>query len=127
MSPLFFSCVNPVSAEKNVQADNEGLLVYRKFCLSCHQSDGSGVPGMFPPLQNNERVQKDEGRLIKIVIEGMTGEIDVNGDIYNNYMPPMNYLTNEQIADVLSYIRSNFGNEAPPVSPEKVSKFRNSN
>jgi mono/diheme cytochrome c family protein len=103
-----------------------GYDVYKKHCLSCHQSDGSGITGYFPPLGNSERVQKDEERLIKIILSGLSGEIEVNGVIYNTPMPPLNYLTDQQIADVLTYIRSDFKNNALPVSPVNVSRIRKS-
>ncbi len=101
-----------------------GKLVYERYCLACHQTNGSGVPGMYPPLRNSDRVSGTKDSLIHILLHGLTGEIEINGDIFNNTMPPQNYLTNQQIADVLTYIRSEFDNKTGKVTPEEVGTMR---
>ena len=79
---------------------------------------------MHPPIIESDFVNGDPKQLIKIVLEGMSGEVEVKGEIYNSIMPAQAHLSNQQIADVLTYIRSNFGNNAPAISPEDVQQLR---
>lgn len=119
--------------EKNVKAgtasgemaNHPGKKVYDQVCLACHMADGSGVPGMHPPLSETEWVNGDKERLIKITLEGMSGKIEVNGEEYNSLMPPHSHLTDKQIADVLTYIRKSFGNNTSEITIEEVQKVRN--
>ncbi len=106
--------------------NNAGALVYKKFCASCHQSDGNGVPGMYPPIGETKMVNGNKDELIKIILNGMSGEIEVKGEIYNNVMPAHNHLSDKQIADLLTYIRSDFGNNSAPITAEEVKKVRQS-
>lgn len=106
------------------QISDEGKNLYLKNCMSCHQSDGSGVPGMYPPLQKSNWVNSDKTILIKIMLNGLQGEIKVNGETYIQSMPSHKYLTDSQIAEVLSFVRKNFGNNADSVSAEEVTALR---
>jgi cytochrome c oxidase cbb3-type subunit 2 len=98
------------------------------LCYTCHQPNGKGIPGQFPPLAGSDWVLGDKERLIKISIHGLMGEIVVNGVKYNNVMAPPGIppgsLTDEQIADVLTYIRNEWGNSASAVSPSEVASVR---
>ncbi|WP_411846374.1 cytochrome c [Roseibacillus persicicus] len=103
----------------------EGEKVYNLVCSACHQPDGNGLPGAFPPLANSDWVQGDENRLALVVLHGLMGEITVNGQPWNSAMPPQGAtLRDRQIADVLTYIRASWGNDAPPVELETVSALR---
>lgn len=105
------------------QAD--GAKVYGTVCSSCHQANGQGVPGAFPPLAESEWVTGDETRLIKIILHGVTGEIDVGGEIYAGMMPPWGGgLNDAEVAAVSTYLRSSFGNSAPPVTAATVARIR---
>jgi mono/diheme cytochrome c family protein len=104
--------------------EHPGKSVFAKYCLTCHQSDGSGVPNMHPPLGPGTWVEKDPKELVAIMMKGLSGKIEVNGEEYKNFMPSHAKLTDEEIADVLSYIRSSFGNNLEPVSSEMVAKIR---
>lgn len=102
-----------------------GKPVYMNNCATCHQATGLGVPGAFPPLAGSEWVAGNEERIIRIVLHGLQGPIKVAGNDYNNVMAPLGtVLKDEQIANVLSYIRSEWGNSAPEVLPETVAKVR---
>jgi len=101
-----------------------GKLVYTQNCLSCHQADGGGVSNMNPPLIKTTYVLGDKMRLAKIVLNGFSEKVEIEGDIYSNIMPSLNYLSNQQIADVLTYVRSNFGNKASAVTVAEVAKAR---
>lgn len=116
----------PVSAEKSSEmANHPGKKVYNSVCLVCHMADGSGVPGMHPPLIQTDWVNGDKERLIEITLNGMSGKIEVNGETYNSIMPPHSHLSDKQIADVLTYVRQSFGNNAGEVTVEEVQKVRN--
>lgn len=117
---------SPEDAAKSAQiANHPGKKVYDSFCLVCHMADGSGVPGMHPPLIQTEWVTGDKNRLIDITLNGMSGKIEVNGETYNSIMPPHSHLTDKQIADVLTYVRQSFGNNASEITVEEVQKVRN--
>jgi len=106
-----------------------GEAVYQKACLACHQPDGKGLPGVYPPLAGSNWVNGEETRLIKIVLHGLTGPVDVAGEQYGAGtqsipMPPMGGMDDREIAEVLTYIRKEFGDEVPAVSPETVAETR---
>ena len=113
-------------AEIENQIEHPGKEVYDAVCLACHMADGSGVPGMHPPLIETEWVSGDKERLIDLVLNGMSGKIKVDGETYNSIMPAHSHLSDQQIANVLSYIRTSFGNNSSPISKEEVAKVRNS-
>jgi len=107
-----------------IEKELPGKSVYTKNCLTCHQSDGSGVPNMYPPLGPGSWVEKDPKELTAIMMKGLNGQIEVDGEVYKNYMPSHAKLTDEEIADVLTYVRSSFGNNFGPVTADLVKKVR---
>jgi mono/diheme cytochrome c family protein len=105
--------------------DEDGKQLYMTRCMSCHQMNGQGISGVFPPLAGTEWVVGDKGRLIRIVLGGVAGEITVQDVVYSGAMPPWNtFLNDEQIAAILTYIRSDWGNKAGAVKPEEVAAIR---
>lgn len=102
----------------------EGKKNYQTYCMTCHMKDGYGVPNLNPPLGETEWVTGDEETLIEIVLNGRTGEIEVNGDIYNGVMIPHSHLSDKEIASILTYIRSSFGNKSGPISEKQVATVR---
>lgn len=97
-----------------------------KGCVACHQQNGMGQPGAFPPLVGTDWVVGNNARLMRILLHGLNGPIEVNGQMYNGNMPagggaPLN---DEKIAGVLTYIRSSWGNDAPEITPPMVAKVR---
>lgn len=101
-----------------------GEPLYKQHCLACHQADGNGVPGMFPTLKDTEWVDGDNETLISIVLHGMDEEIEVNGEVYNTVMAPLPYLTDQEVVDVLNYVRKRFGSAEPDVTLDEVAKVR---
>lgn len=105
-----------------------GRQVYGTYCSVCHQPTGMGAPPLNPPLAGSDWVLVDgPGRLVRLVLNGIQGPIQVSGQSYNGAMPPWrDLLTDEQIAAVLTYIRQNdtWGNNASTVSPAEVSAIR---
>jgi len=101
-----------------------GEFVYTTYCGTCHQKSGEGDDIRFPSLAQTEWVTGDKTRLINIVLKGMEGEIKVDGIPFNEVMPQYSFLSDEQISEVLTYIRSHFGNEAEAVTVAEVSLVR---
>ncbi len=102
-----------------------GKKVYAQICVACHQATGQGIPGVFPPLAGSEWAVGSEERIILIVLHGVNGKITVSGKDYDNAMASLgSSLKDDQIANVLTYVRQEWGNNAPAVSPETVAKIR---
>ncbi|MDD3179980.1 MAG: cytochrome c [Opitutaceae bacterium] len=102
-----------------------GKRVYLANCIQCHQTTGLGVPGTFPPLAGSDWVTGPEERIIRIVLQGANGPITVAGKNFNGVMTPFApVLKDDEIANVLTYIRSEWGNAAPEVKPETVTRIR---
>lgn len=101
-----------------------GKAVYEQYCITCHQASGKGVSGLNPPLAGTDYVTGDKNRLISILLKGSNVGLEVNGMVYSNAMPPHAFLSDEDIADVLSYIRNSFGNRADTIAAEMVSEVR---
>jgi Cytochrome c, mono- and diheme variants len=116
--------VSKKATTEPAEKEHPGKAVYNRYCLTCHQTDGSGVPNMYPPLTPGSWVEKNSKELIAIMMKGLSGKIEVNGETYKNFMPSHAQLTDEQIADVLSYIRRSFGNNLDPVTAEMVKTAR---
>ncbi len=101
-----------------------GKKTYDMTCIACHQANGLGVPGQYPPLAASEWVTGNEDRVIRIVLHGLNGPITVEGKEYNNVMAPLGSLKDDQIANVISYVRASWGNTASEVTPEAVARVR---
>ena len=107
------------------QASATGKDIYIKYCLTCHQQDGKGVPKLNPPLIKTSYVTGDKKTLIEWVLKGSAEEkVPIDGVYYNNNMPPQNFLKDDEMAKVLTFIRSNFGNTSPAVSAADVKAVR---
>jgi mono/diheme cytochrome c family protein len=104
-----------------------GEAVYKKECLSCHQADGGGVPHMNPPLAQSSNVLKDKKKIIGVVLKGMSDRVPLDDEYYSNVMASHSYLTDQQIADVLTYVRNSFGNKASAVTTAEVKAVRGMN
>lgn len=101
-----------------------GESLYLQHCGTCHQTDGSGVPGMYPPLMDNLTVSGEREDLIRIVLEGITGPIESRNEIYSGVMPPQDYLSDSEISLILSYVRNSFGNIPDPIPIFEVAAIR---
>jgi mono/diheme cytochrome c family protein len=102
---------------------DSGKVVYIKQCLSCHQENGLGISDVNPPL-NGKIVAGDKKTLIEIIINGHATHEEINGKTYMNVMPPNPGIKDQQIADVLTYIRNSFGNKASSVKVPEVKSTR---
>ncbi len=119
-----YSGENPTISIAFQQQKMPGELVYKKYCISCHQADGGGVPNMSPPLIKTSYTLGEKEPLIKIVLNGLKN-VEINEETYNNPMPALgSVLKDKEIADVLTYVRNSFGNKAPAVTAGEVKKVR---
>ena len=98
--------------------------LYAGNCAACHQADGAGLPGAFPPLAGSGWATEDVETPIRVLLCGLTGEIEVEGATFNGVMPPLGHLTDQQIAMVLTHVRTSFGNDASAVEPAQVAAVR---
>src|SRR6185437_16553775 len=122
--PAEIMCGQAVPAQGGIQAYiTRGKQAYLEQCLACHQADGSGVPNMNPPLIKTKYVLGDKPALVKIVLNGMHG-VQIDGDDYTGVMAPHPDLTDQQIADVLTFVRNSFGNKASAVTTAQVKAVR---
>src|SRR5690606_2078956 len=92
----------------------------------CHQRDGLGND-RFPPLNDPEWIEKDKTKLINVVLNGLRGEVIVNGKSYNNSMPRMDMLKDDEISEILTFVRQNFDNNGSEITPKEVEEVRNAN
>ncbi len=100
-----------------------GADVYAAQCLSCHMDTGEGIEGVYPPLAKADYLMADKNRSIREVLYGVSGEITVNGKTYNSDMPGYD-LSDEEVSDVLNYIRNTWGNKGGAVTPAEVKAQR---
>jgi nitrite reductase (NO-forming) len=118
---------NPAIAglTKEMQIE-KGKQAYMQNCFACHLPTGEGIAGVFPPLAKSDFLLADRERAIRIVLKGLTGKVTVNGTTYNSAMPPQqDALTEEQIADVLTYVTNSWGNSAKPYIIDEIRRVKN--
>jgi len=113
----------PVAAAGAIAAV-DGKQLFGAKCAACHQASGAGVAGVFPPLAGAEWVVGNEKVLASILLHGVEGELEVKGNVYKGAMPAFGTLADEEIAAVLTYIRSDWGNKAAPVTAATVKTQR---
>jgi len=122
---------NVIAGGADTASLDRGKVVYMQVCFACHQPTGLGLPGMFPPLAGSDwAATKKPDRMIRMVLHGVTGPININGKPFTTpapMMPPQGAaLSDTQIADVLTYVRSEYGNKASAVTPDMVKAVRDS-
>ena len=112
-----FMLVTPATAQ-------DGEEAYAKNCQSCHQANGTGLAGAFPPLANNPHLADDKLHVVRTVLKGMSGPLEVNGNKYNAMMPPMQHLSDDEIAAIANHVLSSWGNDFGSVSVADVDAMR---
>lgn len=135
-SPLAYNEAAPAPgaaalAPKPVDPVALGKKQFAAACVTCHQANGLGVPGTYPPLVGSEWVTGSEERVIRIVLHGLNQEIKVGDKVFNGVMPSFGKVPgsgynwrDDQVAAVITYIRQEWGNKAPAVTAEKVAEIR---
>ncbi|OGX88518.1 c-type cytochrome [Hymenobacter glacialis] len=120
------SAAKPAAAAIPAASLALGKTLYVQNCLSCHQADGGGVDRINAPLTKTTWVLGDKAPLVKVLLNGMQG-VEIDGERYANVMPAFDYLTDQQLADVLTYVRNSFGNKASAVKATEVKAVRAAN
>ena len=110
-----------LSKEDQVAA---GKALFEGTCSVCHQGNGAGLPGVFPPLAKSDYLAADPKRAISVLLHGMTGKVTVNGGEYNSVMPPMNQLNDDEVANILTYVLNTWGNPGGHIQSDEVKKVR---
>ena len=101
-----------------------GKTRFESYCAACHQRGGTGIEGRVPPLTGSPWVAGSESRLIRIVLHGLRGPIEIDGRTFNMEMPGFHLFTDEEIASLLSYVRRRYGRPSPPIAAATVSRVR---
>jgi mono/diheme cytochrome c family protein len=124
--------IDAINAKKNIKSDSvvvfdtiAGKKVYESKCMVCHQENGMGVTGTFPPLAGSDYLLFDKKRALKNIMHGVKDSIVVNGQTYRGNIMPDIELTDEQIKDVANYILNSWGNKGGTVSIEDVKTAKN--
>ena len=128
VSILLFITISLMSFQKTQKFDlkasvERGKEVYNTQCITCHMEKGEGIEGAFPPVAKSDYLMADKNRSIRQILEGASGEMKVNGKVYNGEMPAID-LTDEQVSDVLNYVRNSWGNKGGAVTPSEVKAER---
>lgn len=123
-----FGAVSADTAASSTSADRSvasGEVVYQQQCASCHGAEGQGLAGSFPPLAKTTWVMGETERLVRILLHGLQGPVEVRGTRYNGVMPAFGQrLSDAEIAAVLTYVRSSWSNQASDVMPGTVRNVR---
>jgi mono/diheme cytochrome c family protein len=116
----FFAFQQKFDLEASVARGKE---VYSTYCMSCHQEQGEGIEDIYPPVAKSDYLMADKKRSIAQILYGVTGEMKVNGIIYNSDMIGFD-LSDQEASDVLNYIRNSFNGKNAAVTPEEVKAVR---
>ena len=108
------------------QADQieAGKALFAGTCSTCHQPDGKGMAGVFPPLAKSDYIAADKLRLAKVILHGLQGPVKVNGVDYNSIMPPMSQLTDDEVANISTFVLNSWGNPGGKISKEEAAEIR---
>lgn len=128
---LFLLTITLLVAQSSAQPETRGRALYFQYCAVCHQPDGKGIPGFFPPLADNPLVVSEKPLKIQEylgrVIFGYHGGLMVKGELYSGTMPPIGYtgrLNESELLDLINYQRTAWGNEARPVTALELARAR---
>ena len=101
-----------------------GQALFNGTCSVCHQANGEGLPNVFPPLAKSDLIAADPKRPIRILLQGLTGKVTVNGKEYNSVMPPMSQLNDDEVANILTFVLNSWSNPGGHISADEVNKAR---
>ena len=128
VASLCVACSGPSSDSAGPELDSrmqKGRAIYLGNCAACHGPTGEGLRGTFPPLAGSDYLADNRSAVIRGVLYGQQGQIVVNGETYNGVMPGFGHLSDEDIATVISYVFTSWGNSLDPVSADEVTRLRN--
>ncbi|PHS68556.1 MAG: hypothetical protein COB23_09330 [Methylophaga sp.] len=121
LSVMLIASMSMVAHAGNLK---QGKKLYRTHCVACHQAKGQGIPGAFPPLASSDYLMADKQRAISVPLKGLQGKITVNGTDYNGMMPPFAQLSDQDIADIMTYVMGSWGNAGEAVTVDEVAQAR---
>jgi nitrite reductase (NO-forming) len=101
-----------------------GKAIFAGTCATCHQATGEGLPGVFPPLAKSDFIAANPKRVPDIILHGLTGKVTVNGTEYNSVMPPMAQLTDDEVANLATFVLNSWGNPGGKVTKEEAAQVR---
>ena len=110
-----------LSVEEQIAA---GKALFAGTCSTCHQPEGQGMAGVFPPLAKSDYIAADPKRVPTFILHGLVGPVKVNGQDYNSNMPPMSQLTDDEVANISTYVLNSWGNPGGRVSKAEAAKIR---
>jgi len=110
-----------LTLEQQVKA---GEALFAGTCSVCHQANGQGLEGVFPPLAGSDLLAKDPHRAVRIVLNGLSGSVTVNGKTFNSVMPPMSQLNDDELANILTYVSHSWGNKGLRYSAQELAETR---
>lgn len=125
--PMARTLFQPIPLENPEPVPDEllaGKRVYDTYCVQCHMNNGKGAPGLNPPLAGVDMVTGDKSKVIGIILNGLKEPTMIKGETFSNTMPSHSFLSDQQISDVLSYIRNTFGNKSDKITPAEVGSAR---
>jgi len=111
-------------AQANDNTDAAGQELYQKNCGACHQANGKGLAGVFPPLAGSDYIASDKSKLMKVTLNGLQGAVTVNGVEYNSIMPAMSYLSDDELATILTYVVNSWGNPGGGFKASIIGEYR---
>ena len=101
-----------------------GKALFSGTCSTCHQPEGQGMAGVFPPLAKSDYIAADPKRVPSVILHGMVGPVKVNGEDYNSNMPPMSQLTDDEVANISTYVLNSWGNPGGRISKADAAAIR---
>ena len=110
-----------LTAEEQVAA---GKQLFAGTCSTCHQAEGQGLPGVFPPLAGSDYIKADPKSVARVILHGLQGPVKVNGKDYNSVMPPMSQLTDDEVANIATYVLNSWGNPGGRVTKAEAAEVR---
>jgi nitrite reductase (NO-forming) len=122
--PLHKAAAGVPATLPNQSVMEAGKNLFVANCSACHQTDGAGMAGVFPPLAKSDYLMADKTRSINIALKGHSGPLSVNGKTYDGVMPSMTHLSDEQLSSILTFIRNSWGNKGDAVTPAEVKAVR---
>jgi len=124
-SRTYIKTPDEVKDNLGVGGEMNGLILYHSYCAACHQRDGKGDNNRYPPLAGSDWVAGDQQKLIAVILNGLTGEIKVNGKTYNGLMPAHSeFLDDHAVASILTFVKRNLNKQNIEVTSAEVSKVR---
>ena len=110
-----------MTKEEQIKA---GQQLFAGTCSVCHQANGQGLPNVFPPLAKSSLLASEPKRIVDIMLHGLSGKVTVNGTEYNSVMPPMTQLTDDEVANIATYVLNSWDNPGGQMHKEEVAKAR---